>query len=215
MLLAASPIEPLAAEVVRHRAVAVLRDQALSTGLALHGFVILPHRWHVLVTPHAPEQLKRFMQICARQISSAAAANGFGASPIWEGRFRSGLVAPGRALEVLWALDALLGEDSWERCAPPPPWGSAAHCDGRQELAWLKPLEVAWSLGNTPFARQSTYARLRAEFVAAGRRDAVIKAAEHGWAWGEGDWLACVEKLANRPLKLKSPGRRAFKSVPN
>ncbi len=217
LLLAQPNTQPLEASALRHRAVAILRDQAHALGLPLHGFVVLPDRWHVLATPQSPTQLTRFMQLAARQITRVVRESVGGTeTALWAGRFRAGLISPDAMLDVLWAFDCWAGEANWQSAAPLHS-ASAAHWDGRTEMNWLTAHPQIWALGNTPFARQSRYGALREDFVGAGRASRVSNAAQHGWAYGSGEWLKEVEQRAGRALTPGSPGRKAGAklTVPN
>jgi putative transposase len=89
------------------------------------------------------------------------------------------------------------------------PWSSYAHYAGLRNDKFLTPHPLYWNLGNTPFAREAAYAEMVRAGLAAGDEAVLIDATLHGWAAGDADFLACLQKTTERRIAKTRPGRPA------
>jgi putative transposase len=92
------------------------------------------------------------------------------------------------------------------------PWSSHAHYIGLRTDRLITPHALYWELGNTPFAREAAYAELVRAGVSSEQQQALTQSALRGWALGEADFVAELQKktarrvikaLAGRPLASK------------
>jgi putative transposase len=84
---------------------------------------------------------------------------------------------------------------------------SHAHYIGQRVDRTITPHPAYWALGNTPFAREATYAeRVRAGLPAAlqGEIDAAV---QRGWALGDDAFLSELQSQTPRRLRPATPGR--------
>jgi putative transposase len=64
-----------------------------------------------------------------------------------------------------------------------------------------------WALGNTPFAREAAYAQLVQAGISPVQQTALTDAALQGWALGEPDFVADLQKRTARRVSKGSAGR--------
>jgi putative transposase len=68
-------------------------------------------------------------------------------------------------------------------------------------------------LGNTPFARDVAYAELVAGGISAKQKLELSESALRGWALGEPDYVADLQRRTDRRLAKGRAGRPAVKSI--
>ena len=66
---------------------------------------------------------------------------------------------------------------------------------------------MIWELGNTPFAREAAYAQLVQNGISPAQQAALTAATLHGWALGEADFVADLQKRTQRRVAISSAGR--------
>lgn len=77
----------------RLRYLQLLRESLSHTGCHLHAYVLMDNHVHLLITPPATGMIARFMQKLGRQYVSQFNARHHRTGTLWEGRYRSCLVA--------------------------------------------------------------------------------------------------------------------------
>ncbi|MCY1384800.1 hypothetical protein D9M69_730980 [compost metagenome] len=87
------------------------------------------------------------------------------------------------------------------------PWSSHRHYIGQTPDRRLTPSPVYWSLGNTPFAREAAYTELVRTGLPVAQQDAITDATLHGWAMGDADFVADLQKRTPRRIVRSRPGR--------
>jgi putative transposase len=95
------------------------------------------------------------------------------------------------------------------------PWSSHAHYVGLRQDKVLTPHPLYWELGNTPFARDAAYAELVAAGISAKQQQDLSESALQGWALGEQDYVADLQRRTERRVVKQRAGRPASISVPN
>jgi putative transposase len=87
------------------------------------------------------------------------------------------------------------------------PWSSHAHYIGLRTDRLITPHALFWSLGNTPFAREAAYAELVQAGISPGQQRSLTDATLRGWALGEAEFVAELQKQTTRRLLKVSAGR--------
>jgi putative transposase len=87
------------------------------------------------------------------------------------------------------------------------PWSSHAHYVGRRNDKLISPHPLYWELGNTPFSREAAYAELVQAGVSAEQQRALTDSALRGWALGEPDYVADLQKRTQRRVSKTRAGR--------
>lgn len=172
----------------RESYVNTLREALALHDVQLHACALLPLEVLLLLRPRHAAGLSRLIQAVGRRYVSAYNRRHARSGPLWSGRFRCSVLAPGApVLEALaWVeLERATGEPQSElqggRLEAPgdPP---AADWLARYPMA-VDPPEL-WALGNTPFERESAYRRLLQRGVPEATASRLRTAAMGGWAYG-------------------------------
>ena len=82
----------------------------------------------------------------------------------------------------------------------------------------ITPHPLYWELGNTPFARDQAYAEMVRAGVSDQQQRALTDATLRGWALGEPDYVADLQRRTERRVQKASAGRpvsRKAEPVPN
>ena len=87
------------------------------------------------------------------------------------------------------------------------PWSSHAHYVGLRADKLLTPHALVWALGNTPFAREATYAELVQAGISAGQQQALTNSALRGWALGGPEFVENLQKKTTRRVSKATAGR--------
>jgi putative transposase len=74
----------------------------------------------------------------------------------------------------------------------------------------ITPHPLYWALGNTPFAREAAYAELVNDAGGSTEtRVALTQSTLHGWALGDPDFVADLQKKTKRRVSKATAGRPA------
>ena len=87
------------------------------------------------------------------------------------------------------------------------PWSSHAHYIGLRTDRLITPHPLYWALGNTPFAREAAYAEMVQAGVGTDKQEKLTRSTLQGWALGEADFIADLQKKTMRRLSKASAGR--------
>ena len=86
-------------------------------------------------------------------------------------------------------------------------WSGYGHNLGQRSDKLVTPHALFWALGNTPFAREAAYADLVQAGIGGPQQTALTDAALRGWALGEADFVAELQKKSQRRVTKSKPGR--------
>jgi len=87
------------------------------------------------------------------------------------------------------------------------PWSSYGHYSGQRMDKRITPHPLVWALGNTPFAREAAYADMVQAGISPVQQAALTDSALSGWALGEPDFVAELQKRTERRVAKSSAGR--------
>lgn len=183
----------------------LIADQALAHQVALHAYVLMDNHFHLLLTPATGEGLPQMMQAVGRRYVRYFNDRHGRTGTLWEGRYRSTLIQSERYLLTCMAyLDLNPVRAGMVGQPQDHPWSSYRHYAGLGQQKGLTPHALYWEMGNTPFAREASYA----EMVQAGLTTTVqaqlTDAALHGWALGDPDFMGTLQQRTARRI---GPGR--------
>lgn len=190
-LPALAGVQPFAEASDRLRFLATLRESVATETLQVHAYALLPSELRVLATPSAGPELSRYLQAIGRRYVSAYNRHHARSGTLWAGRFRSTPLQPGR-----WTLAALRYVDG---ASAEPGTTSATHRCGGPRAAWLVDPPEYWALGNTPFDRESAYARALAEPLAETEVARLRRCLVGGWV--------CADEAFARGLAVPDTAR--------
>lgn len=187
---------------------ALLDENARKFGVAIHAYVLLGNQFQLLVTPSSADGLPQMMQALGRRYVRYFNDLHRRSGTLWEGRYRSTLLDAGPYLLACMASMDLKPVDEGIVKAPGDyGWSSHGHYVGLRSDRIVTPHALFWALGNTPFAREAAYADLVRVGISGEQRDAIIRSALGGWALGDEDFVASLQKLTTRRVRKTGAGR--------
>jgi putative transposase len=194
----------------------ILDANAREFKVALHAYVLMSNHFHLLATPETTDGIPRMMQAVGRRYVRLFNQKQARTGTLWEGRYRSTIIQAERYLLACMAyIDlnpvraGLVGDPRAY------PWSSHAHYVGLRQDKVLTPHPLYWELGNTPFARDAAYAELVAAGISAKQQQDLSESALQGWALGEQDYVADLQRRTERRVVKQRAGRPASIPVPN
>ncbi|HEX2545518.1 MAG TPA: transposase [Ramlibacter sp.] len=198
---------------------ALIDEHARKQQVAVHGYVLMSNHFHLLATPETEEGIPQMMQSVGRRYVRNYNMRQARTGTLWEGRYKSTLIQAERHLLACMAYMDLNPVRAGMVADPADyRWSSHLHYVGRQHDKLITPHPLYWELGNTPFARDQAYA----EFVRAGiseqQKQALTDATLRGWALGEPDYVADLQRRTERRVQKSQAGRpmrRRDDPVPN
>ncbi|MEO8020596.1 transposase [Polaromonas sp.] len=186
----------------------LIEEHAKKSGVAVHAYVLMVNHFHLLVTPEAADSLPRMMQAVGRRYVRYFNDSQGRSGTLWEGRYRSALIQAETCLLACMAymdlnpVRAGLAPDARDY-----PWSSHGHYVGLRNDKLVTPHSLFWGLGNTPFAREASYADMVRAGVPAEQQTALTKSTLGGWALGDADFVANLQPYIERRLVKTQVGR--------
>lgn len=185
---------------------AILGAEVAAHGVALHAWALQDDAFHLVCTPAQPGDASRLLQALGRRYVAAFNRRHGRTGTLWEGRFRSCVVEPGRALlECMRWVDGLGRGVSDDAPVPAPAWSSLAHHLGQRADPLLSDPPEYWALGNTPFEREAAWRRLLDAGLPAAAAQRIADAVRRGWPLGSEAFVRALEVATGQPAR---PGRR-------
>ncbi|MDB5874867.1 MAG: transposase [Ramlibacter sp.] len=186
----------------------MLEEHAAQAGVAIHGYVLMSNHFHLLATPETTQGIPEMMQALGRRYVRHFNQRQARTGTLWEGRYKSTLIQAERYLLACMAyidlnpVRAGLAGDPAEYF-----WSSHAHYIGRRNDRLVTPHALYWELGNTPFARDAAYAQLVRSGISPQQQQALTDSALRGWALGEPDYVADLQRRTARRVSKGRAGR--------
>lgn len=192
----------------------LLADNALRHGVAIHAYVLMDNHFHVVATPATADGLPQMMQAVGRRYVQYFNARHGRTGTLWEGRYRSTVLQAERyLLPCMVYLDLNPVRSGAVSQAVDYPWSSHAHWLGLRVDRLLTPHALYWALGNTPFAREAAYAAAVQAGISSQDQTALTDSALSGWALGDPEFIAELQKHTPRRLTRGRPGRPAMQLI--
>jgi putative transposase len=186
----------------------MLDENARKFGVAVHAYVLMSNHFHLLATPDTAEAIPLAMQALGRNYVRYFNQRQGRTGTLWEGRYKSTLIQSERYLLTCMAYIDLNPVRGGLVADPSDyPWSSHAHYTGRRNDKLITPHSLYWELGNTPFARDAAYAELVRGGISAQQQQALTDSALRGWALGERDYVADLQRRTERRVSRGRAGR--------
>ena len=192
----------------------LLAENAAKFKVAVHAYVLMGNHFHLLATPETADGLPQMMQAVGRRYVRYFNDRQQRSGTLWEGRYRSTLIQTERYLLACMAyID--LNPVRAEMVADPKdyPWSSHAHYIGLRVDKLITPHPLVWQIGNTPFAREVQYAELVHAGLSAKQQGELTASVLSGWALGDKDFVADLQKRTSRRVMKARAGRPATKEI--
>lgn len=186
----------------------LLEEFAKKFGVAIHSYVLMSNHFHLLATPATAEGVPQMMQALGRSYVRYFNAKQARTGTLWEGRYRSTLIQAERYLLACMVYIDLNPVRAGMVADPAEyPWSSHLNYIGRRSDKLVTPHPLYWELGNTPFARDAAYAELVRNGIESEKQRALTDATYRGWALGEPDYVADLQRRTGRRVSRARAGR--------
>ena len=192
----------------------LLYENAKKFNVALHAYVLMSNHFHLLATPATTDGLPQMMQSVGRRYVRYFNDRQKRTGTLWEGRYKSTLIQTDRYLLACMAYMDL--NPLRAGLVPGPqdyPWSSYGHFTGQRIDKLITPHPLVWELGNTPFAREAAYAQLVLSGISPVQQAALTQATLNGWALGDPDFVADLQKRTQRRVSKSAAGRPVSKTI--
>lgn len=186
----------------------LMEENSKKFGVALHAYVLMSNHFHLLATPESADSLPRMMQAVGRRYVRYFNDGQGRSGTLWEGRYRSTVIQTESYLLACMAyIDLNPVRAGLAADARDYPWSSHGHYVGLRGDKLVTPHPLFWTLGNTPFAREAAYAELVHAGVPAEQQATLTQSALSGWALGDPDFVADLQKRTERRVSKTQAGR--------
>jgi putative transposase len=197
----------------------LIDEHARKQQVAVHGYVLMSNHFHLLATPETAEGIPQMMQAVGRRYVRNYNLRQARTGTLWEGRYRSTLIQAERYLLACMVYMDLNPVRAGMVFDPADyAWSSFHHYIGRRHDKLITPHPLYWELGNTPFARDEAYAALVRGGIGEKEKQALTDSTLRGWALGEPDYVAELQRRTDRRVAKAQAGRPVAgksKPVPN
>ncbi|MGE4241670.1 REP-associated tyrosine transposase [Ramlibacter sp.] len=186
----------------------MLDEYAREQKVAVHSYVLMSNHFHVLATPETAEGVPQMMQALGRRYVRYFNQRQARTGTLWEGRYRSTLIQAERYLLAcmvyidLNPVRAGMVDDPADYR-----WSSHGFYIGKTADRVVTPHPLYWELGNTPFAREAAYRDLVNAGVGIDQQRVLTTSTLSGWALGEPDYVAELQRRTSRRLAKGKVGR--------
>lgn len=183
-------------------------EHARKQHVAIHGYVLMSNHFHLLATPETEEGIPQLMQAVGRGYVRNFNLRHGRTGTLWEGRYRSTVIQAERYLLACMVYMDLNPVRAGMVADPADyRWSSHEHYTGRRVDKLITPHPLYWELGNTPFARDEAYAALVRAGIGESEKQALTDSALRGWALGEPDYVADLQRRTQRRVARSQAGR--------
>ena len=185
----------------------LLDENARKFDVAIHAYVLMSNHFHLLVTPQTLDGLPQMMQAVGRRYVRYFNDTQKRSGTLWEGRYKSTLIQTERyLLACMVYIDLNPVRAGVVAQARDYPWSSHGHYTGQRIDKLITPHPLLWALGNTPFAREAAYAELVQSVISPAQQAALTESALRGWALGEPNFVADLQKRTQRRVAKSTAG---------
>jgi len=194
----------------------LLQENAKKFEVDVHAYVLMTNHFHLLATPQTEKGLPLLMQAVGRSYVRYFNDLQSRTGTLWEGRYRSTLIETDRYLLACMAyIDLNPVRAGMVAEAFDYAWSSHGFYVGAHSDKLITPHALFWDLANTPFGREAAYADLVRSGISADQQAALTRSALAGWALGDADFVADLQKRTERRVNKVKVGRPFTKLIKN
>jgi putative transposase len=191
----------------------LIDEHARKQQVAIHAYVLMSNHFHLLATPETAAGIPQMMQAIGRRYVRNYNLRHARSGTLWEGRYRSTLIQAERYLLACMVYIDLNPVRAGMVADPAEyAWSSHQHYIGRRADRLVTPHALYWELGNTPFARDQAYADLVRAGLSRAQEQALTDSALRGWALGEANYVAELQRRTERRVARAQAGRPRLNS---
>ena len=193
---------------------ALFEENAKKFEVEVHAYVLMTNHFHLLATPQTDTGLPLLMQAVGRSYVRYFNDRQSRSGSLWEGRYRSTLIETDRYLMACMAyidlnpVRAGLVNEAHEYA-----WSSHSFYVGVRSDKLITPHSLFWDLANTPFGREVAYANLVRSGISLDQQTALTRSALAGWALGNFDFVADLQRRTDRRVNKAKVGRPLTKTI--
>lgn len=192
----------------------LIDEHARKQQVAIHAYVLMSNHFHLLATPETAEGIPQMMQAVGRRYVRTYNLRHARTGTLWEGRYKSTLIQAERYLLACMVYIDLNPVRAGMVADPANyPWSSYQHYSGRKVDKLITPHPLYWELGNTPFAREQAYTELVRTGISDQQKRALTDSALRGWALGEPDYVADLQRRTERRVVPAKAGRPPLRRI--
>ena len=192
----------------------LIDEHARKQQVAIHAYVLMSNHFHLLATPETAEGIPQMMQAVGRRYVRTYNLRHARTGTLWEGRYKSTLIQAERYLLACMVYIDLNPVRAGMVAEPANyPWSSYQHYSGRKVDKLITPHPLYWELGNTPFAREQAYTELVRTGISDQQKRALTDSALRGWALGEPDYVADLQRRTERRVVPAKAGRPPLRRI--
>jgi putative transposase len=191
-----------------------LRTAARTWKISIHAYALLPDCLHLLVSPADEAGLGQAMQWIGRNYVPYYNRKYSRSGTLWQGRFKTSvidadsyLLLNSRYIEYLPVRAGLALEPGGYK------WSSYAQHAGLNPDPVVTDHPLYWSLGNTPYQRENTYAEMAASDLSKDQILTVEKSILKGWPLGSDKFKTDLQNRMQRQVLPAKRGRPFKKAV--
>lgn len=186
----------------------LLDESARKFAVDVHAYVLMSNHFHLLATPQTDIGLPQMMQAVGRSYVRYFNDLQQRTGTLWEGRYRSTLIQTEHYLLACMAyIDLNPVRAGMVAEAADYPWSSHGLYLGSRRDKLITPHPLYWELANTPFGREVAYAELVRAGVSPDQQAALTRSTLAGWALGDSDFVADLQKRTVRRVEKNKAGR--------
>jgi putative transposase len=183
-------------------------EHARKQQVAVHGYVLMSNHFHLLATPETADGIPQMMQAVGRRYVRTYNLRHGRTGTLWEGRYRSTLIQAERYLLACMVYMDLNPVRAGMVADPAAyTWSSHHHYIGHRQDRVVTPHPLYWEMGNTPFAREQAYLELVRAGIPEEQKRVLTDSALRGWALGEPDYVAELQRRTERRISRGQVGR--------
>jgi putative transposase len=196
-----------------HRVYLALLDELADLhGCSVHAYVLMTNHVHMLITPRAEDSVSYLMKNLGQRYVQYVNRKHSRSGPLWDGRFKSGLVDSERYfLTCLRYIELNPVRAGMVRHPREYPWSSYRTNAEGIPSDFVLPHPQFLALGKSDEERRSVYRALFKEEIPGAMLQRIRDATNAGLALGSEDFVRETEKNSGLKLTRKPPGRPAKK----
>ncbi len=188
----------------------LLREASDLFGLQVHAYCLMTNHIHLLLTPSEAVDLspamKRLTQIYVQRINRLYSRSG----PLWSGRYKTALVGSDNYLLSCYRYIELNPVRARMVTSPSEyPWSSYKFNVGLCPSSLITPHQAFEALGHDSESRSSVYKDIFREALDRQVIQQIRDATSQGVPFGDGRFVAQIEQMVGRRLKVRSVGRQS------
>lgn len=176
--------------------------------VAIHAYVLLPERLHLLLTPQDAQGLSKMMQWLGRYYVPYFNAKYQRQGTLWQGRYKASVLDA----QTYFLPCCVMLEEAPIRAGlvtepAQYPWSSCQHHLGMRQDSLVVDHGMIWNLGNTPFQREAAYKHCLQQGLSSFMQQEILDKTHKSWVLGAAHFINALGNQTERRLQVRERGR--------